>query len=57
VRVPEDTRKVLIAARDSRVAGLIQQYLHQIGYKVHCEYNLDAALERLINAHIDLLNS
>ncbi len=34
---------------------MIQQYLLQIGFQVHCEYNLDAALERLIEAHTDLL--
>lgn len=55
MRLPEETRSILIAARDLRVAGLIQQYLRQVGYRVHCEYNLDAALERLIKARIDLL--
>lgn len=55
MRTPEKTTSVLIAAGDLRVAGLIEQYLRQVGYQVHCEYNLDAALERLINARIDLL--
>ncbi len=55
VRVTGKTRNVLIAAQDVRVAGLIEQYLLQIGYQVHCEYNLDAALERLMKARIDLL--
>ena len=51
----EKSRSVLIAAQDPRVAGLIEQYLLQTGFAVHCEYNLDAALERLIKARIDLL--
>ena len=51
----EKTRNVLIAAQDPRVAGLIEQYLLRTGFAVHCEYNLDAALERLIKARIDLL--
>ena len=55
MHAPEDTRNVLIAAQDSRVAGLIQQYLQQVGYTVHCEYNLDAALELLLSVRIDLL--
>ncbi len=55
VRITEKTRNILIAAQDPRVAGLIQQYLLQTGYEVHCEYNLDAALERMIEARVDLL--
>lgn len=37
------------------MSGLIKQYLHHIGFQVHCEYNLDAALERLIKARVDLV--
>ncbi len=55
MRTPEESRSILIAASDLRVAGLIEQYLNQIGFRVHCEYNLDAALERLIKARVDLL--
>ena len=55
MRATEKNRSVLIAAQDPRVTGLIQQYLLQIGYEVHCEYNLDAALERLVKARVDLL--
>ncbi len=55
MRLREKNRSVLIAAQDPRVAGLIEQYLIQNGFAVHCEYNLDAALERLIKARIDLL--
>ena len=55
MRVSEKAKTVLIAAQDLRVAGLIQQYLLQTGYKAHCEFNLDAALERLIATRIDLL--
>jgi DNA-binding NtrC family response regulator len=55
VRDMEKSRNVLIAAQDPRVAGLIQQYLRQTGFEVECEYNLDAALEKLIEARIDLL--
>ncbi|HQT92566.1 MAG TPA: response regulator [Candidatus Kryptobacter bacterium] len=55
MRATEKKRSVLIAAQDPRVTGLIQQYLLQIGFEVHCEYNLDAALDRLVKARVDLL--
>ncbi len=54
MRPSKKTKSVLIAAQDIRVAGLIQEYL-KTGYEVQCELNLDAALETLIGAHIDLL--
>lgn len=47
--------KILIAARDLRVAGLIEEYLLETGYEASCELNLDAALEKFIGTHIDLL--
>jgi len=37
------------------VAGLIKEYLLETGYDVSCELNLDVALEKLINAHFDLM--
>lgn len=47
--------KVLIAGQDSRVAGLIQQYLLKTGFEAVCEMNVDAALETLTRVPIDLL--
>jgi DNA-binding NtrC family response regulator len=47
--------KILIAAQDLRVAGLIQEYLSETGYDVVCELNLDAALETLVDTQVDLL--
>jgi DNA-binding NtrC family response regulator len=47
--------KVLIAAHDLRVAGLIQEYLLETGYDAVCELNLDAAIEKSIGTRIDLL--
>ena len=55
MRISEKTKNVLIAAQDIRVSGLIQQYLLQIGFAVHCELNLDAALETLTGTSVDLL--
>ena len=55
MRESENTKHVLIAARDNRVAGLIQQYLVQTGYVAQCEFNLDAALEKLVATQVDLL--
>ncbi len=48
-------RNILIAAHDIRVAGLIREYLLETGYEASCELNLDAALEKSIGAHVDLL--
>ena len=47
--------KVLIATQDSRVSGLIREFLLETGYDAICELNLDAALETLIGTHVDLL--
>ncbi len=55
MRVTEKATNVVIAAQDFRVAGLIEEYLQRIGYEVHCEYNLDAALEQLLKSRTDLL--
>ena len=55
MRVSEIAKKVLIAAQDPRVAGLIQQYLLQKGYEAECEFNLDVVLERIMNTPVDLL--
>jgi DNA-binding NtrC family response regulator len=44
-----------MTAQDSRLAGLIQEYLAETGYDVVCELNLDSALGTLIATDIDLL--
>lgn len=54
-REKSGTGKILMTAQDSRLAGLIQEYLVETGYEVVCELNLDTALETLIAVDIDLL--
>jgi len=55
VDAPQKTKSVLIAAQDARLAGLIQQYLLKTGFSAHCEFNLDAALEKIVASPVDLL--
>ncbi|MGC8595058.1 MAG: response regulator [Candidatus Kryptoniota bacterium] len=49
------TKSILIAAQDLRLAGLIEEYLSTSGYDVLCEFNVDAALEKLMKTAVDLV--